>query len=68
MGYNLTIHMYISDINLDPAFVDRIDIKQYVGDPNPDAIFAILQSCINELGRKGLIGDGVYLKGHYNVL
>ncbi|QSL64076.1 hypothetical protein MERGE_000231 [Pneumocystis wakefieldiae] len=44
---------------MDPAFVDRIDIKQYVGDPNPDAIFAILQSCINELGRKGLIGDGI---------
>ncbi|KAG5520067.1 hypothetical protein PMAC_001143 [Pneumocystis sp. 'macacae'] len=44
---------------MDPAFVDRIDIKQYVGDPNPDAIFAILQSCINELGRKGLIEDGI---------
>ncbi|KAG5440277.1 hypothetical protein PCANB_001847 [Pneumocystis canis] len=44
---------------MDPAFVDRIDIKQYVGDPNPGAIFAILRSCINELGQKGLIGDGI---------
>lgn len=40
---------------IDPAFIDRADIKQYVGEPTPKAKYAILESCINELQDKGLI-------------
>ncbi|XP_073443804.1 pachytene checkpoint protein 2 homolog isoform X3 [Dendrobates tinctorius] len=34
---------------IDMAFVDRADIKQYIGPPSPAAIFNIYISCIEEL-------------------
>lgn len=34
---------------IDLAFVDRADIKQYIGPPSPGAIFKIYLSCISEL-------------------
>ena len=36
---------------IDLAFVDRADIKQYIGPPSSSAIYKILQSCLNELMR-----------------
>lgn len=36
---------------IDLAFVDRADIKQYIGPPSAAAIFKIYHSCINELMR-----------------
>ncbi|KAK3085404.1 hypothetical protein FSP39_002835 [Pinctada imbricata] len=40
---------------IDLAFVDRADIKQYIGPPSPEAIFKIYHSCIQELMRVGII-------------
>ena len=40
---------------IDLAFVDRADIKQYIGLPSPEAIYKIYTSCINELIRTGII-------------
>ncbi|KAF6037328.1 TRIP13 [Bugula neritina] len=40
---------------IDLAFVDRADIKQYIGLPSPAAIYKIFTSCINELIRTGII-------------
>ncbi|KAJ8302779.1 hypothetical protein KUTeg_019175 [Tegillarca granosa] len=40
---------------IDLAFVDRADIKQYIGPPSPAAIFKIYHSCIAELIRVGII-------------
>ncbi|XP_070575837.1 pachytene checkpoint protein 2 homolog [Ptychodera flava] len=40
---------------IDLAFVDRADIKQYIGPPSPLAIFKIYHSCLNELMRAGII-------------
>ena len=34
---------------IDLAFVDRADIKQYIGPPTPPAIYSIYRSCILEL-------------------
>ena len=34
---------------IDLAFVDRADIKQYIGLPTPPAIYHIYRSCIHEL-------------------
>ncbi|XP_058876750.1 LOW QUALITY PROTEIN: pachytene checkpoint protein 2 homolog [Acipenser ruthenus] len=34
---------------IDLAFVDRADIKQYIGPPSPAAIFKIYLSCLDEL-------------------
>ncbi|XP_052816316.1 pachytene checkpoint protein 2 homolog [Mya arenaria] len=34
---------------IDLAFVDRADIKQYIGPPSPSAIYSIYRSCILEL-------------------
>ena len=36
---------------IDLAFVDRADIKQYIGLPSPRAIYAIYYSCLKELIR-----------------
>lgn len=36
---------------IDLAFVDRADIKQYIGLPNEYAIYKIYNSCIEELMR-----------------
>ena len=41
---------------IDLAFVDRADIKQYVGPPSQGAIYQILHSCIVELVRSSLVG------------
>ena len=40
---------------IDLAFVDRADIKQYIGLPNSRARYDILSSCASELGRVGII-------------
>ncbi|XP_071957875.1 pachytene checkpoint protein 2 homolog [Antedon mediterranea] len=40
---------------IDLAFVDRADIKQYIGVPSPAAIYKIYLSCINELMKTGII-------------
>ena len=41
----------------DKAFIDRADIKEYVGLPIPEAIYWILLTTIRELMAKGLIGE-----------
>jgi len=46
---------------LDLAFVDRADIKQYIGHPSPRAVYAILSSCIKELMRAAVIKSKVYM-------
>lgn len=40
---------------IDLAFVDRADIKQYIGPPDEIARYEILRSCLNELIRVGII-------------
>lgn len=40
---------------VDDAFLDRADIKQYVGPPSDVAIYKILYSCIKELQIVGRI-------------
>lgn len=40
---------------IDLAFVDRADIKQYIGLPSSAAIYSIYRSCIKELMKVGII-------------
>jgi len=40
---------------IDLAFVDRADIKQYIGLPNTHARYEIIRSCLQELIRVGII-------------
>ncbi|KAK4500318.1 hypothetical protein PRZ48_008507 [Zasmidium cellare] len=40
---------------IDPAFLDRVDIKTCVPTPSPAAIYNIFRSCLNELVRSSLI-------------
>ncbi|KAI8056820.1 P-loop containing nucleoside triphosphate hydrolase protein [Syncephalis plumigaleata] len=48
---------------IDVAFVDRADIKQYIGLPSHEAIYNILVTCIQELIRvKLVIGEQELLK------
>ncbi|XP_041353322.1 pachytene checkpoint protein 2 homolog [Gigantopelta aegis] len=46
---------------IDAAFVDRADIKQYIGPPSPCAIFKIYHSCLQELMRTGIISPSQQL-------
>nr|XP_019708485.1 pachytene checkpoint protein 2 homolog isoform X2 [Elaeis guineensis] len=46
---------------IDIAFVDRADIKAYVGPPTLQARYEILRSCLQELKRAGIL---VYPEGH----
>jgi len=46
---------------IDLAFVDRADIKQYIGMPSPSAVYRIYQSCLNELMRTGIIAPSEQL-------
>ena len=39
----------------DIAFVDRADIKAYVGPPTLQARYEILRSCLQELMHKGIL-------------
>ena len=48
---------------IDLAFVDRADIKQYIGPPILSARFAILRSCVSELMRVGIVAPPVHLLG-----
>ncbi|KAG7530943.1 hypothetical protein FFLO_04671 [Filobasidium floriforme] len=40
---------------IDSAFVDRADIKQYIGLPPPEANHWILTGCLNEMMKRGLM-------------
>ncbi|XP_017973870.1 PREDICTED: pachytene checkpoint protein 2 homolog isoform X2 [Theobroma cacao] len=42
---------------IDIAFVDRADIKAYIGPPTLQARYEILKSCLNELIRTGIISS-----------
>ncbi|KAL2919790.1 hypothetical protein HK105_200707 [Polyrhizophydium stewartii] len=47
---------------IDVAFLDRADIKQYIGDPSPRAIYQILSSSLAELMHCGIIAPSVPLQ------
>lgn len=40
---------------IDLAFIDRADLKQYVGEPNEEAICEIYEGAINELIKAGIV-------------
>lgn len=42
---------------IDAAFVDRADIKQFIGNPGIRARYEILRSCVIELQTKGLLDE-----------
>lgn len=53
-SYYVTIyHFWVTDI----AFVDRADIKAYVGPPTLQARYEILRSCLEELIRTGILSS-----------
>ncbi|KAI8458956.1 P-loop containing nucleoside triphosphate hydrolase protein, partial [Phakopsora pachyrhizi] len=43
--------------SIDGAFLDRVDIKQYIGLPTPEAIYWILKTCVEELAKVGILGN-----------
>lgn len=50
--------------SIDAAFIDRADIKQYIGPPPPKAIYWILKDCLEELMKKGLVQKAPLLQYH----
>ncbi|KAK8216827.1 hypothetical protein M8818_001790 [Zalaria obscura] len=49
---------------LDPAFLDRIDVKQYIPSPSATVAYDILRSCLNELVRTQLISAEPFTYSH----
>ena len=49
----------------DPAFLDRVDIKQHVPSPSSAAVYNIFRSCLNELSRSSLLSAGA--KGSHST-
>jgi pachytene checkpoint protein 2 len=45
--------------SIDQAFLDRVDIKQLIPPPSPEAIYNIFRSCLNELVRSSLVDNTV---------
>lgn len=43
---------------IDPAFMDRADVKMFLGHPDVSARFRMLQSCLEALERAGIVVDG----------
>lgn len=65
----LILHPFaLIDLPPDLAFIDRADIKQYIGPPSRRARYAILVSCMNELAQKGLITRPVRIHYHCSHL
>ena len=56
-NYNNVLIMTTSNITgtIDLAFVDRADIKQYIGPPGPEACYGMLSGSLKELIAKGLV-------------
>lgn len=53
---------------IDVAFVDRADIKAYVGPPTLQARYEILRSCLQELLRTGILSNSDMQDGHDVIL
>ncbi|CAN0118354.1 unnamed protein product [Ectocarpus sp. 12 AP-2014] len=51
---------------IDLAFVDRADIKQYIGLPTAPARYRVLHSCLEELVRVGIISPPSHLPPSYS--
>ena len=47
---------------IDLAFVDRADIKQYIGPPGPRVRYDILKTCLDELMRVGIVAPFIQLQ------
>jgi SpoVK/Ycf46/Vps4 family AAA+-type ATPase len=47
---------------IDLAFVDRADIKQYIGPPGPRVRYDILRTCLDELMRVGIVTPFIQLQ------
>lgn len=50
--------------SIDPAFLDRADIRQYISPPSAAAVYMILRSCIVELIRVGLAQEAPFPSFH----
>ncbi|KAF2842689.1 AAA-domain-containing protein [Patellaria atrata CBS 101060] len=59
-GYSNVMVFCTSNLisTIDPAFLDRVDVKQHVPNPCRRATYDILRSCLNELIRCGLVTNG----------
>ena len=53
---------------IDLAFVDRADIKQYIGPPGPRVRYDILKTCVDELMRVGIVTPFVQFHSSQDAL
>ena len=60
-GYRNVMILTTTNItdSIDTAFVDRVDLKQYVGYPCLEARYEILKSCLQELIRVGIVSNSL---------
>ncbi|SCO67491.1 AAA family ATPase, putative [Plasmodium vivax] len=55
--YHNTLLLTTSNLSemIDDAFIDRVDLKQFIGLPNEECRYEIYKDCIDELMEKGII-------------
>ncbi|KAI4838510.1 AAA family ATPase [Plasmodium brasilianum] len=55
--YHNTLLLTTSNISemIDDAFIDRVDLKQFIGLPNEECRYEIYKDCIGELIEKGIV-------------
>jgi SpoVK/Ycf46/Vps4 family AAA+-type ATPase len=46
---------------IDEAFLDRVDLKQYIGPSSAKSIYAILSECLTELSSKKIIQQVTFI-------
>eukprot|EP00606_Chrysophyceae_sp_TOSAG23-5_P000284 GSChrysophyteH2.ASY1.ANO1.696.1 assembled CDS len=53
---------------IDAAFLDRVDLKVYLGPPGAQGVYLILRSCMAELMRAGIITPAVPLPDRLSLI
>lgn len=67
--YHNTLLLTTSNITemIDDAFIDRVDLKQFIGLPNEECRYEIYKGCIEELMEKGIIDTSTKLPNYQKI-
>lgn len=67
--YHNTLLLTTSNITemIDDAFIDRVDLKQFIGLPNEECRYEIYKGCIEEMAEKGIIDASTKMPSYQKI-
>lgn len=67
--YHNTLLLTTSNMTemIDEAFIDRVDLKQFVGLPNEECRYEIFKGCVEELMEKGIVDDSSKIPNYQRI-